>query len=337
MSQDATAPTHPDTSGPIPPRSRHRWHLAGIALTVLAGPLSFLAMSIAAPIFLSQLPASAITLSGGASPALAWLALVLASAILFGTCWIGARSAVAAATSGGFWLACGLLAEFGPRVIDWLARFVPTQALGSRPREGAELLLDSGAVLVIGAALTGIAVAASAARRHGRWMEQVEHHRMESGQVTIPPRSRIAAHISAPILGAVLSVIAIALTNRIASDAVTGGVGATDRVMLLGTALAGFIIAALGALSSLGPAVSAAIWAVSFVQVALLHSEGSAVTELGSSIIGLFEPWRGDPSSGADTIGTTLAVAAVLAGGALGIHLARRDGRSIQRREHELG
>lgn len=337
MSEAASATTHPEPSGPIPPRSRHRWHLGGIALTVVAGPVSFLAMTIPASKLAEVSPTTPQALAALTPSLASWTALGLASLILIATCWLGARSSVAAATSGGFWLACGLLAEFGSGVVDWLANLLPQALLGSQPRLGAHLLLDSGGVLLIGASLTGAAVAASAARRYGRWMEQVEHHRLESGQVTIPPRNRIAAHVTAPIIGAAISIISVALANRVAADSLLDGATGTDRVLLLGTALTVLLLGCLGALSSLGPAVSAGFWLASFIQVALTSTDESFVTALGAGVVGLIEPWGAALArSGADAIGTTLAIAATLTGAAIGAHLARRDGRMTQRREFEL-
>lgn len=339
MSDDGTnavAPDGPDR--PIPPASRLPWHLVGIAATVVGGPLSFALLAGAAPVLLSGIGLSSSTTltSAVGSITTAWVALVTAGLILACQCSLAARSTVAAATSGAVWLACGVLTKFWDDPVTWSLRLVPTDIAGLSTRDGATLLFASGAAFLIGAALVSIAVSATIARQHGKLIERAEQRRITSGHVTVPPRSRLAAHISAPVLACLLAVLGVALSNRIAAEAVLAP-AAPDPVVLVSAGLAVGLMALTGALSSLGPAIAAPVWLASFVQVQLQHSGPSLVSRLGEWAVATAAPWNEGLTRGAaDAMGITWAIGAVLAGGALGVHFARRDGRATQRREGAL-
>lgn len=337
MSENAT-PAVDGPARPVPPASRLPWHLAGIVATVIGGPLSFALLASAGSVLLPGVASGPQTLLTDASDDLvttAWVALIVSGLILAGQCLMAARSAVAAATAGAVWLLAGIVTEFWA-VPGWSLRLLPAQIAGLPIRESVPLLLSTGGALLIGTALAAVAISATTARQHGRLIERAEHRRITSGRVTVPPRSRLAAHISAPVLGLVLAIVGVALTNRIVSESVFSGVSPSPALMA-GAVLTVAVMTLTGALSSLGPAVASTAWLASFVQVQLQHSGPSAVSRLGEWAVATVAPWNADLSRGAaDATGLTWAIGAVLIGGALGVHFARRDGRVTQHREFNL-
>lgn len=308
---------------PVPPRSRLGWHLGALAAAILGGAVAFLALSAAGPSLLAQAP----SVGAPAGPA---LLAVLAAAVLLGVGWLGARTSLGLTVTGGLWLALGLVVLIGPGsagpLTDWL-----TDQVGSlRLREGAHDLLTSAAVAALGAALLGGAFAVRAARTAGRFMQRREARTVARGDHTVPPGSRLGAHVGAIVLALVLTPPAVALLDGAAAQ--VGQVRLSDAVAALACLL---IVGASGALSSLGPATGAAVWLASWVQV-VATGEPSAIARVGAPALRVFGRPDGGVGLVADVTGVSLALAAALLGVALGAHYARLDGRALERREAEL-
>ncbi|TNU74908.1 hypothetical protein FH969_06795 [Miniimonas arenae] len=341
-----TTPRAPDEAGaplprPVPPRSRARWHLGGVALALVGGTAAFLTFAVAAP-DLVQAPAR------GGAPGWAWAALAAAMLLLSAHGGWAARSSAAAGAAGGIWAVSGLAGLLWPDLAARFAELLPGPSVEASVTSGADAgvdlalgaqtLLTTGGVLAVGVTLLGVAIAATIARRRGRHTERSEQVTEDAGDVTVPPRSRLGAHITSLVLGVVLAVLGVALTNGLELWGANRDV--TDSsIWLAGLAfvVALLLPAALGATSSLGPGIAGLVWLASAVQTLLSHAVPSAVSALGSPLVApLLDTLDTSLWWFADGLGTTAVVAAALLGGALGAHLARRDGRAVQRRERRI-
>ncbi|MBN8883369.1 MAG: hypothetical protein J0H73_13775 [Salana multivorans] len=323
-----------DLQGPVPPRSRSRAHLLGLALAVVGGPITFGALALAV-----EVPASF-----GDVPGLDLLPVALACLGLAITALAVMRSSVGAAVAGGAWFLAGVVGLLMPGQAELLVDLVPEQALGSAPRAGADLLLRGGGALAIGSTLGAAAIAATIARRRGRSAERTEQAAISSGDVTRPPRSRLAAHIVAPILSLALALLGLQIlsgteTAALWSIAPTDGLLA-DPVPWIVTVL---VLAAttlgppmLGAWSSLGPAAAALLWLSAALDY-LVDAIDIGWWAPGGGVGSLLAPLSPDVTTWAvHAAGLSLAVGSVLVGAAVGIHYARRDGRAHERREYRL-
>lgn len=333
MSTDQPVPAPPTDVvgplGPVPPRSRHRWHIGALVLTVLGGPVSFVLIAGAMSGLLDAYA------EGRPAPATALLATTAGALIVGGAAWLGARTSAGAATAGAVWLGLGALAVIRPATVPAMTGFLPERLDELSPRAGAELLLLTGGTFAVGAALVGAAIATTIARSRGRSRERHELRAVASGEVRTPPRSRLLAHLASALLAVVLTVPAVALLDVAAPESATpGGIDDAVRPALVLAVAALLVTATVGFLSSLGPAIAGGIWLASFLQVLLTRSP-SLVTRAGAPAMELVpDAVTAGPQLGADAGGLTLAIALTLVGAAVGSHLARRDGRAAQRSEH---
>lgn len=300
---------------PVPPRSRHRWHLGGVALAALTSPVAFWLLCLA----VWETVASFVTI--GRTSVLEWVAVLIGTLILALPLVWAIRSSVAAAAVGGLWMTFGAIAWFVPDTVEWLSSLVPGEA-----SEGGFAVYMWGALLPLGAAMIAVAGAASWARRHGRRIETAEHRRLQNERITSPPRSRLGAHLSAcvaALLGCAGTLWALSeqflALRQLSSQA---------DLWLIAAVLLAAAIGLVGAISSLGLATAGLAWGLLYILMQW------APQSLAS--------WT-DPSSVPVIVESTVtgpATAGFLAGifgfGALAVHYARRDGRSIQRREYLL-
>lgn len=314
----------PPATAPVPPRSRTAAHIAGLALALLGGPLAFAALALAAT---REIPLHPEMTS------LMWPAVALAAVLTFATTWIGVRSSAGAAVGGAIWLVAGLVSEIAPGIARWLGDLVPENFHGIPARAGADLLLSGGGCLAVGATMLGAAVATTFARRRGRALEQVEQEHVVTGDVTVPPRSRITAHIASPIIALVFTLAAIALLNGSVTEVAGGGRASGLGVAVL--VVVTLVPAATGLMSSLGPGVAGLAWLAATLHVLLSGTQDAPWTLARPLADGLI---TGDPTTAVAgySTGLTLVLGLALVGAALGAHYARRDGRAGERSEQRL-
>ncbi len=322
-----TATTYVGPAAPVPPRSRARDHLAGVGLAVLGTAVALAAMVVAL--------GRAATQDGG--DAVALLAALLAGGVLGSIATWSGRSAAAPAVAAGLWSVIGVTGLLPGSLPGDVTRYVPEASIdGISSQLILEALLTTGVVLAVGATFLGLAVAASTARGLGRASERAEQRLHEGGAVTTPPRPRILGHIGAVVLGAVGSVLAIVLLEAfVAQYAVDESpIDSAPVVLALTVLLVGaFLQSFAGGFSSLGPAVAGTVWLVSALSTFrdAAPSPGIVAERLGpvlEDLLGLQIPEESFVQAG-----PVWAFGLLLVGGALGVHHARRGGRTAQRQE----
>ncbi|PFG20739.1 hypothetical protein [Serinibacter salmoneus] len=329
---------HPDAgpsalTPPVPPRSRARRHALGLILAILLSPA-----------MLHLLTSGALSvIDGNRGAGLA--AFVAAGLVAAGLAWTARVSAVGPAVAGSVWILTSLALEIGVLSPVVLANLLFVDLTTNNPTGAALLSGATWLVLVGGSGLAGLALiagamAASNARARGIRAERREADTISAGDTRTPPRHRIGAHVSAVLIGALGSATAVVAASGIAHHVV----GPPERSVLAapGTIAATILVIVLilatgstGALSSLGQASGAVVWAVAAVATT---TAGSA-DHFWAVIEAILSPITAMPDIAPDRLdiaGACILVALAMAGGALGTHGARREGRALERHEQEL-
>lgn len=321
-------------SPPVPPRSRRRRHALGLLLAVLLSPA-----------LLHLLASGAISVGEGDRGA--GLAAFFAGGLIAGgLAWSARISAVGPALAGAVWTLTSLSLEIGLLSPVVLTNVLFVDLSTSSSADGAALLSGASWLgLVGGAALAGVvsiggAGASSAARRRGIRTERTEADTVSAGDTRTPPRHRVGAHVTAVVIGLVASAVALVTASGIAHRVL----GPPERSVFSSPAmiLACLLLVALllavalsGALSSLGQASGAAVWLAAAVSTTAAGSSEAFWRVIEAILSPVTEMPEIAPSR-LDIAGACLVVALTLAGGALGTHGSRREGRALERREQSL-
>ncbi len=342
------APSSPPTGAPItapprpvPPRSRRGAHILSVLAGLVLTPVGLVALAAGAHGSASALgeaqEPSAVTLTIiGFGAAMLGIVAVAAAGSTLGPLVGGALYAVAPGI--GFVLAPETISAQTESLLEPLRTFT-----GDGLTEGALILGGTGALLLLGLALVLVGVAAHVARRFGRRAERTETSRVQAGTdaAPTPPRSRLVPHAVAIGIGLVLTPLALALVAAGSVDiavAASGGEAAPPGTLVwpwaVGTVLLAVVVLSAG-WSSAGLLLGATAFGVVPGALGLLSSDR---TEHGVSA---FLAWVGDvvdPDAAAGlyaltTLGVLLTWGVIGVAGALGAHLARRDGRRRERAE----
>ncbi|GAA1651320.1 hypothetical protein [Georgenia ruanii] len=319
-------------AGPVPPRSRLRAHVVAVVVGLVLTPIGLLALAYGAPIVVT--PGAA-----GPSPAAGWGWVVLGAALLAVVATAAALASSLALVVAGLWAAVPGLAG---GTVATAAQRSDSLALRSALAQPAA----TGALLAVGAALLGAALAAHLARRAGRHQERALARPAASPPgfedlpaaptPPLPPRTRVAAHALSTLVALALTPPTIWLLGRAANDlsltlALTGAAHPWREPWLLLACLLLVVVLALAAWSSLGPQLAG--WLMY-----LLPTAAAALATLGQEwLLDLLWPLIGTVTVvSALGTGELLLVGVVVVLGAGAAHWARRSGRRLERAELAL-
>lgn len=337
---------------PVPPRSRAGAHVLSVLVGLILTPVGLAALA-------SGAHGIATALESAGDVSTTAIGMVGAGAVLLGLVAAAAGGSTLGPIVGGalYGIAPGLGFLLSPRSIEDTTTSLldpVSPVTGDGLRDGAIALGSTGALVLLGLTLVLVGVAAHLARRAGRRSERIEAALVAaSSHVPVgapgarpiipptPPHSRLPAHGVSAGLGVVLTPIGLCLVAAGAVDlAVSYATGDPVPVGTLvwpwaaGLALVGAVVVAAG-WSTLGLLIGGTVFGLVPGLLGVLSPEW---TDRG---IGHLLTWLGDvmdPDAAAGlyalvTLGIVLAWGAVATLGAVGTHVARRDGRRRERSE----